>query len=387
LWLALFRRVHLEWMRVLLRMKRFLDAVLLAAAVGFLVFQATLIPVYAASDGAQSGSQTAQPPSGPASDKPGTDSYAKHCAICHGEQREGILPAFPPLLGVKRQMTDQQITELIRKGKGRMPGFPKLQNDELTALLHYLASPGLSTPEVASDTNGKSSGAHSSSLADAGGSLFHQNCAFCHGRDTMGGETGPDLTRSKLVLADVAGDKISEVVRNGRPEKKMPAFNFSNQELLSLAAFIHAQEAKAASMKGGRRGVDVADLQTGNVEMGKQYFNGAGTCAKCHSATGDLAGIATRYEGLQLEERMLYPRDAKSRVTVTLLSGQKVAGTLAYLDEFVVGLRDANGNYRSWPVGRVKYAVDSPVNAHVDLFSKYTDADIHNLMAYLQTLR
>jgi cytochrome c oxidase cbb3-type subunit 3 len=203
----------------------------------------------------------------------------------------------------------------------------------------------------------------------------------------MGGETGPDLTRSKLVLADVAGNKISEVVRDGRPEKKMPAFNFSSQELLSLADFIHAQAAKAASLKGGRRGVDVADLQTGDVKTGKQYFNGAGTCAKCHSATGDLAGIATRYEGLQLEERMLYPRGAKSRVTVTLPSGEKIAGTLAYLDEFVIGMRDGNGVYHSWAVGNVKYLVDAPAEAHVELFSKYTDADIHNLMAYIQTLR
>ncbi len=144
---------------------------------------------------------------------------------------------------------------------------------------------------------------------------------------------------------------------------------------------------KATSQKGGRRGVDVADLQTGNVEAGKQYFNGAGGCTKCHSATGDLSGIAKRYEGLQLEQRMLYPRGAKSYVTVTLSSTQKMAGTLAYLDEFVVGLRDSNGVYHSWSVGNVKYVVDSPVDGHVELFSKYTDADIHNLMAYLQTLR
>jgi mono/diheme cytochrome c family protein len=371
-------------MRVLLRMKRFLNAVLVAG-VGFLVSHATLVPVYAASGGGRS--QAAQSPSGAAPDKQGAVSYANHCAICHGEQREGILPAFPPLVGIKRQLTDQQITDLVHKGKGRMPGFPKLQDDELAALERYLGSPGLSAPEMASGAGDNSSGAHSSGLAEAGGALFHQNCAFCHGRDTMGGETGPDLTRSKLVQADVAGDKISEVVRDGRPEKKMPAFNFSSQELLSLAAFIHSQATKAASMKGGRRGVDASDLQTGNVAMGKQYFNGAGACAKCHSPTGDLAGIATRYEGLQLEERMLYPRGAKSHVTVTLPSGQKLTGTVAYLDEFVIGMRDTDGTYRSWPVSRVKYVVDSPVNAHVDLFSKYTDADIHNLMAYLQTLR
>jgi mono/diheme cytochrome c family protein len=372
-------------------MQRFRYAIFLAVGTGFFVFQAGLTSAHAAShsvsSGIASGAPTAQASNSASSDKPGADAYANHCAICHGEQREGILPAFPPLLGIRRQMTDAQITELVHKGKGRMPAFPKLQNEELTALLRYLGSPGLTAPESAADVHGSAPGAASSSLVEAGNSLFHQNCAFCHGRDTMGGETGPDLTRSKLVLADVGGDKISEVVRNGRPEKKMPAFNFSSQEVASLAAYIHSQATKAASMKGGRRGVDVADLQTGNVEEGKQYFTNGGGCVKCHSVTGDLAGVATRYQGLQLEERMLYPRGAKSRITVTLPSGQKIAGTLAYQDEFVVALRDGDGKYHSWAAGKVKYQVDSPANAHVDLFSKYTDADIHNLMAYLQTLR
>jgi cytochrome c oxidase cbb3-type subunit 3 len=229
--------------------------------------------------------------------------------------------------------------------------------------------------------------ATSSSTQDsAGAKSYADNCAFCHGRDTMGGETGPDLTQSKIVQADVNGDKIGEVVRAGRPGK-MPAFNFSNPKIESLAAFIHAQEELARSHNGDRRGVAVADLQTGNAAAGKLYFDGAGTCSHCHSATGDLAGVAGRYQGLALERRMLYPEDAKSTVTVTLPSGQKVAGTMAYLDEFTVALRDSNGVYRSWQTSRVKYAVDSPVDAHVDLFSKYTDADIHNLMAYLQTLR
>jgi cytochrome c oxidase cbb3-type subunit III len=223
----------------------------------------------------------------------------------------------------------------------------------------------------------------------AGSSLFQQNCAFCHGRDAMGGETGPDLTRSKLVLSDTDGTKIGEVIHNGRlnTEKKMPAFQMSDEQVAELVAFIRARVEAAAKMQGGRRGVDVSDLQTGNVEAGKAYFNGAGHCSNCHSPTGDLAGIARRYEGLHLEERMLYPQNAKSTVVVTLPSGEKVSGTLAYLDEFTVGLRDSSDTYRSWPVDKVKYTVNSPVEAHVEQFSKYTDADIHNLMAYLQTLR
>jgi len=340
--------------------------------------------VYAASS-IQPALQAASSSDGAVSSKPGATAYESHCAICHGEQREGILPAFPPLVGIQHQMTDQQIIAFIHTGKGRMPAFPKLQGSELTALLHFLSTPALSAS--ASNGNDNAADVHSSSMVEAGKSLFQQNCAFCHGRDAMGGETGPDLTRSKLVLSDVGGNKISEVVRDGRPEKKMPAFNFSSQEVSSLAAFIHSQEKKAASMKGGRRGVDVSDLQTGNAALGEKYFNGAGTCAKCHSATGDLAGIAKRYEGLQLEMRMLYPRGAKSHVDVTLPSGTKLAGTLVYQDEFVIGMKDENGTYHSWKTKNVKFHVDSPVDAHVELFSKYTDADIHNLMAYLQTLR
>ena len=231
-----------------------------------------------------------------------------------------------------------------------------------------------------------SSKSYSPDLVQKGSTLFARDCSFCHGRDAGGGESGPDLTRSKLVKQDVDGNKIGPLVRNGRPEKGMPPFNFSDPQIVALAAFIHAQQKTATTRKGGRKGVDVADLQSGNVEAGKQYFNGAGGCATCHSPTGDLAGIASRYEGLALEEQMLYPKSAKSKVTVTH-DGENFTGTLEYLDEFTVGLIDAAGMYRSWRTADVQYKVDAPVNAHVDLFSKYTDADIHNLMAYLQTLR
>jgi cytochrome c oxidase cbb3-type subunit 3 len=229
-------------------------------------------------------------------------------------------------------------------------------------------------------------------LVQQGAALFRQDCSFCHGRDATGGETGPDLTRSKLVAADVNGDKVGSVVRNGRPEKGMPPFDRSDQQIASLVAFIHTQQQSALGVnglrgKGGRKGVDPSDLQTGNVEAGKSYFEGKGGCATCHSPTGDLAGVASRYKGLELEEQMLYPKQAKSKVSVTLESGQEISGTLAYLDEFTVGLINAAGSYQSWRIRDVKYKVDAPVEAHVDLFSKYTDDDVHNLMAFLQTLQ
>jgi cytochrome c oxidase cbb3-type subunit III len=224
-------------------------------------------------------------------------------------------------------------------------------------------------------------------LVQKGKALFRQDCAFCHGRDATGGESGPDLTRSKLVTADVEGNNIGPVVRNGRPDKGMPRFDRADDQIASLVAFIHTQQNNALTKKGGRKGVDVSDLQTGNAEAGKKFFNGAGGCATCHSPREDLAGIASRHQGLELEERMLYPKHAKSRVTVILPSGQTIAGRLEYLDEFTVGLIDSAGSYRSWRTRDVQYKVDAPVNAHVELFSKYTDDDVHNLMAYLQTLR
>jgi len=310
----------------------------------------------------------------------GANSYAQHCAICHGDQRQGNLPGFPPLLGISHRMTGEKIAALIHTGEGRMPAFPGVQDGELTALLHFLDSDGPVQPDEASNTT-------HTSLSDAGAALFEQNCAFCHGRDAMGGETGPDLTQSRLVRRDRTGDAIAAVIREGRPDNKMPPFNFSTQQVRSIIAFIHEREAEAVAHPGGRRGVSVADLQTGNAAAGKRYFEGAGGCAKCHSATGDLAGIASRYEGLELEERMLYPRGVTSHVTVTLPSGETISGALAYRDEFTVALHDANGVYHSWSTSRVRYVVHAPVDAHVDLFSKYSDDDIHNLMAYLQTLR
>lgn len=261
-----------------------------------------------------------------------------------------------------------------------MPAFPGVKDGELDALLQFLDTGESAQTDAAVAAPG-------ATLSKAGAQLFQQNCAFCHGRDAMGGETGPDLTASKLVRKDRTGEEIAKVIHEGRPDNKMPPFNFSPQETSSIIAFIREREAEAVAHPGGRRGVSVEDLQTGNAAAGKRYFEGAGGCAKCHSPTGDLTGIASRHEGLDLERRMLYPEGVKNRVTVALPSGQKISGILAYRDEFTIALRDANGVYRSWPTSRVHYSVQAPVEAHVELFPKYTDDDIHNLMAYLQTLR
>src|SRR5882724_719100 len=222
-------------------------------------------------------------------------------------------------------------------------------------------------------------------LVKAGEALFVQHCAFCHGRDTGGGESGPDLTRSKLVADDAGGNQIGPVVRNGR--NSMPRFTVTDQELSGLVAFILTRKTIAESQTGGRKGVDAKDLATGNIDKGKEYFNGAGKCNSCHSPTGDLAGVAGRNPGLRLMQRLMYPRGARAKMTVTLSSGESISGTRAYFDEFTVALRDSAGRYRAWPAAKVKVQVDDPAEAHVDLLAKYTDDDIHNVMTYLMTLK
>jgi len=228
----------------------------------------------------------------------------------------------------------------------------------------------------------------------AGEAVFSSQCGFCHGRDAAGGESGPDLTRSSVVAEDIRGNKIGVVIRNGRVDKGMPAFNLQPAEVTAIVAFIHDQKTKAESEQGGRRAVDATDLRTGDADAGKQYFNGAGGCSKCHSPTGDLAGVAKKREGLVLLQRMLYPSagrgapaPAPATVTVTLGSGQTISGKLAYRDEFVIALTDSDGWYRSWPTTQVTFTVDNPLDAHASLLGRYTDEDMHNVLAYLQTLK
>lgn len=233
-------------------------------------------------------------------------------------------------------------------------------------------------------------------LIQRGQGLFAANCGFCHGRDAMGGETGPDLTRSALVAEDVRGDKILPVLKTGRADKGMPPSTLPDSDLAAIVAFIHDTKTKADSNEGNRRTVDVSDLQTGNAQAGQQYFNGAGGCAKCHSATGDLAGLATRLQGLQLFQRMLYPGGGRGRggesratpvATVRLPSGETITGKVAYKDEFNIAITDASGYYRSWPTSKVKVTIDNPLDAHIAQLGKYTNDDLHNVLAYLQTLK
>ena len=226
---------------------------------------------------------------------------------------------------------------------------------------------------------------------------FVSQCGFCHGRDAAGGESGQDLTRSELVAADTGGDKIGPLLSAGRPNAGMPSFHIDDEELKAIAAFIHTQANKFAALGGGRRPVDPADLATGNAQDGRAWFNGAGGCSACHSATGDLAGVATRYQGLTLLERMLYPSGrpapAPPKAVFTLPSGQTSASGQTIIapvvgeDEFSVTVLDPLGTRQTYSKDRVKVKIEDPMSAHFTQLGKYTDAEMHNVLAWLQTLK
>jgi cytochrome c oxidase cbb3-type subunit 3 len=223
--------------------------------------------------------------------------------------------------------------------------------------------------------------------ADRGRTIFKENCAACHGENLTGGR-GPDLIRSSLVRHDKNGDLIGPVVTNGRADKGMPAFPFTQAQVADLIAFIQAQLALFdlhTRFSPYPNDIPASRLATGSVEAGKSYFDAH--CSSCHSVTGDLAGIANKYNPPDLEVRFLYPSGTPSTAIVTLPSGEKYEGTLLLNDGFNVAIQGKDGWYHSWPRNDVKIEVHDPLAAHEALLQKYTDADMHNIFTYLETLK
>jgi cytochrome c oxidase cbb3-type subunit 3 len=219
---------------------------------------------------------------------------------------------------------------------------------------------------------------------------FQQSCGMCHGSEAKGG-SGPNLIDSSLVRHDDNGNLIGKVIREGRPERGMPVFaSFTDNQVMDIVTFLHAaiEASDNRSAAGPAGGYSLKRLLTGNAQAGKQFFNGEGGCATCHSISGDLAGIAKKYSPVELEGRILYPPVKTKTGVVTLPSGEKVNGEVLHLDVFYVAIRDAKGHYRSWPLGTgVKVELADPLHGHLELLSSYKDKDIHDVFAYLETLQ
>ena len=221
-----------------------------------------------------------------------------------------------------------------------------------------------------------------------GRARFQQSCSLCHGAEAAGG-AGPNLIESSLVRHDENGNLITPVIQDGRPDKGMPAFPLiSSADMSDIVAFLHAriEVADSLELSGPVGGYSIKNLLVGNAEAGKQYFYGEGKCSACHSPTGDLAGIANKYQPAELEARLLYPPNNTVMATVRLPSGRMEKGKLLHLDAFYVAIQNEDGWYRSWPLREVNVKLDDPLAGHLELLNEYTDKDIHNVFSYLETL-
>lgn len=228
-------------------------------------------------------------------------------------------------------------------------------------------------------------------------------CAACHGPDGRGGTEGAtDLTRSPMVTAPDAATQLVAFLKVGRPERRMPPIALSDPEVADLAAFLRSVSPTAG--RGGARNV-INAVVVGDAAAGERYFNGAGKCATCHSPAGDFKGIGARLSAATIQGRLVYPRDngnyppsfnsppnpteAPRTVVVTMPNGEKVSGRLMWLTDFYVTLKDAGDVLRT--IARdgdtPSVVVTDPLQYHLDHMRVLTDKNMHDLTAYLVTLK
>ncbi len=178
----------------------------------------------------------------------------------------------------------------------------------------------------------------------------------------------------------------------------MPKFAFSNDQIAAVTAFLH-DSVRAAAQRGTYK---ILDILVGNAKAGEAYFNGAGKCSTCHSVTGDLAHIGSKYDAVNLQQKFVMPREGRAfgrptapdaataiTATVTLPSGETVNGRIQHIDDFSLTLIGSDGDFRSFTRDgdAPKVELHDPVAPHIALLRQYTDADIHNLTAYLVTAK
>ena len=292
----------------------------------------------------------------------------------------GLGAAFLTVVSLNARQADQAASAEKQRTAAQQEKDPTQKHKTDTAVADLLGGPKLDPAAV-----------------ERGRKVFVPTCGFCHGNDAHG-KSGPDLVRSALVLHDKGGDTIGPIIRNGRPDRGMPAFSsLTSEQIADISTFLHSRAGDVSN----RFAYKIGNIVTGNPQKGSAFFNGAGHCDSCHSPTGDLAHIAGKYDAVELQRRMLYPvpnmidalmgkavkASAPTNVTVTLASGNKVSGTLDHLDEFNVSLHDSEGWYHSYPRDQVQVDVKDPRAAHEALLPKYTDEDMHNVLAYLETLK
>ncbi len=336
-------------------------------------------------------------------DAPGRDTAQKVCGTCHGA--EVVVSK-----GLTRQDWTQVIASMVTRGA-------KGSDDEFAQVLDYLTAnfpprtkagdfgPSQLKPQQrpSGATGVGSDDKHvvDAEAASRGKTIYAAECVNCHGTTSRGTDNGPDLTRSLVVLHDRYGSSIGPFLRQSHPmQSGGDRAKLSAPQLEDLSHFLH-QRVDDVLRSGPYN--KVLNVLTGDAHAGAAFFNGAGKCGTCHSPAKDLAGIAKKYDAPALQQRFLFPQSGgfgrrgpgaarpnavTVTVTVTAPSQPAVSGVLVNLDDFNVALRDSSGDYHSWTrTPSLKIAKHDPLAAHADLLEIYTDKNIHDVVAYLNTLK
>ena len=370
--------------------KRFLTP---AAAAAFVVTLAVSVQGQrGATPQRPAGGQAGRPPAAADTTSGGDSREAtarKLCTQCH---------PFENVIAIRRTRAQWEATVENMVGRGAR-GTP----EELAAVVDFLSAKyGL----TAASTGGWSPGADDKPIVDAKAvevaePLWTEDCATCHGKDARGTAKGPNLVRSLLVLSDRYGNKIGPYLRQQHP--KLPSGKILEPTDTQVLLFAHLLRSRVNDTLRGAPMFKPGNILVGDAKAGEAYFNGEGKCTACHSTTGDLAGIGGRFtEPVNLQQRFLFPfgfaagrRGASGgrpapvvRVTVTPASGPAVTGVLVQMDDFNVTLRGEDGQPRTFRRATgVKVVKDDPFAAHVALLGHITDTQIHDVVAYLWTLK
>jgi mono/diheme cytochrome c family protein len=232
--------------------------------------------------------------------------------------------------------------------------------------------------------------------ADRGRTVWAAECITCHGTQARGTERGPNLMRSLVLLRDRNASELGPYLKKGHElQSGRPSAGLTDTQVQDVSHFLHQRLNEVLAKGIGF--FKPENVLTGDATAGASFFGGDGKCTACHSATGNLAGVGTRYDAVTLQQRFLFPtgrgrgaaqNSAAVTVTVTPASGPAVSGVLVQLDDFDVTLRDANGTTRTYRrAPSLKVVKTDPLQAHRLLLDTITDKQIHDLVAYLVTLK
>lgn len=298
-------------------------------------------------------------------------------------------------VGRTRPQWEATVENMIGRGAKATPA-------EVTAILDYLASTHTLTPtSIRGGVGPRDKPMVDPKAVERAAPLWASDCQPCHGPDARGTSDGANLVRSDIVLRDRYGSTLGPFLASSHPPVR-PAGASARplQPLTSLQVLLlsHYLRARVNDTLRGSPLFKAGDVLTGNAAAGERYFTGEGGCTACHSPSGDLAALGRRMDPITIQQRFLFPNNVASRrratpapvvtVTVTMPSGEKLSGPLILIDDFNVSLRDESGAHRTVRRGPgVQVSRNDPYAAHVALLPRISDKAIHDVVAYLASLK